>query len=601
MGKYSFLISLLVLWFFCQCDSRHSNDDNGSDYPSKETFAAIDSCMGLMTSNPQKTHRMLDSLKNARLMTQQRCDYFHAMVVFSGERRLDSALVICNRLLDGGKFGDDRFLEEEICVLASNITMVSLRPVETLKYAKRGIEICHGDERMRGDEAELMARVGTAEMELGRMQQARDTYARAYNLLKKNTSFGDFVALISLQKQQAGLYSVTKEYDRVIDVCHDILGQVERFANDPSFIERRPETMQQAGLATRDFAEFYKPQMYVRIARAYRKKIESGQSKNIAADKDSARLYVDRWSQTEDAKSPESMTEMIHELYFTGRKADFAEAKTMAEKVYSADSMVNEYVEYLRLLAKDAAQNNDLRTSNAYLQRAMTVGDSVHSQEMMRELSQQMALTMVQEEQLARQDAENQLARHRTVIILESIMLVAMLIAGLVIYALVRRRRKDKEIIEMTQHDLSESKEEIKTLVHQLEDTKNEKNVNNAQSLYERIEQAMSEQSLYLNPELDIKMLAEAVVSSRSLVSQSINSVTGKNFRQWLAEYRLGLMVQMMKENPEAPIDALLMKCGYKDQSTFRRQFKTTYGITAGEFKRRGGNIERIMESDEQH
>lgn len=598
MGKHTSFISILLLWLFCQCANKHS--DNGSDYPSVETFTTIDSCMGLMVSDPQKAHMMLDSLKDARLMTDQRCDYFHAMVVFSGEKDLDSALVICDRLLDGGKFGDDRFLEEEICVLASNIASANRRHVETLKYAKRGIEICHGDEKMRSDEAELMARVGTAEMELGRMQQARDTYARAYNLLKKNTSFGDFVALISLQKQQAGLYSVTKEYDRVIDVCHDILGQVERFANDPSFIERRPETMQQAGLATRDFAEFYKPQMYVRIARAYRKKIESGQSKNIAADKDSARLYVDRWSQTEDAKSPESMTEMIHELYFTGRKADFAEAKTMVEKVYSADSMVNEYVEYLRLLAKDAAQNNDLRTSNAYLQRAMTVGDSVHSQEMMRELSQQMALTMVQEEQLARQDAENQLARHRTVIILESIMLVAMLIAGLVIYALVRRRRKDKEIIEMTQHDLSESKEEVKTLVHQLEETKADKAVNNMKILYDRIEQAMSEQSLYLNPDLDIKIFSEAVGSSRSVVSLTINSVTGKNFRQWLAEYRLSLFMKMMQDTPEESIDSLVMRCGYKDQSTFRRQFKTTYGITAGEFKRRGGNIERIMESDEQ-
>ncbi len=585
MGKHTSFISILLLWLFCQCESKHS--DNGSDYPSVETFTTIDSCMGLMVSDPQKALMMLDSLKDARLMTAQRCDYFHAMVVFSGEKDLDSALVICDRLLDGGKFGDDRFLEEEICVLASNIASANRRHVETLKYAKRGIEICHGDEKMRSDEAELMARIGAAEQALGRTEEARATYARAYSLLKENTTFGDFVSLISLQKRQAGLYSESREYDKTIGICHDIINEVERFANNPSFIQQRPETMQAPGQATRDFAEFYQSQMYAQIARAFRKKIESGLSQDIAAEKDSVRFYIDKWSQTEGAQSPETIALLIHELYFIGRKAEFAEAREKVEKLYHSDNLVDEYVEYLKLVAKDAEQNHDYRTSNAYLQRALTLSDSIHSQEMMRELSQQMAQTMVQEQQLARQDAEHQLSRHRIIIILQSVILLVILIAGITIYILVRRRRKDKEIIEMTQHDLSESKEEIKTLVHQLEETKADKAVNNTKILYDRIKQAMSEQSLYLNPDLDIKIFSEAVGSSRSVVSLTINSITGKTFRQWLSEYRLSLFMKMMQENPEESIDSLVMRCGYKDQSTFRRQFKTTYGITAGEFKRK--------------
>ncbi len=138
----------------------------------------------------------------------------------------------------------------------------------------------------------------------------------------------------------------------------------------------------------------------------------------------------------------------------------------------------------------------------------------------------------------------------------------------------------------MTQHDLSESKEEIQELVQQLEDTKSERAANNMKALYERIEKVMAEDELYLNPELDIRMLAEAAFSSRSIVSACINTMTGKTFRQWLSEYRLTLFEQMLKENPDVSIDDLMLRCGYKDQSTFRRQFKAAYGMTAGEYRK---------------
>lgn len=138
-----------------------------------------------MMSDPAKSHRMLDSLRGRKLMTQERCDYYHAMVIYSGEKNLDSALVICNRLLDGGKFGDDAYLEEEICVLVSDITMCNMHHVETLRYTKRGIKLCHGNEKMRGDEATLIGRMGYAEYSMGRLEEARETYEKAYELLRR--------------------------------------------------------------------------------------------------------------------------------------------------------------------------------------------------------------------------------------------------------------------------------------------------------------------------------------------------------------------------------------------------------------------------------
>lgn len=584
MKKY-FSFIIILTWLFCQCQKPQEND-GGKDYPSKETFGVIDSCMSYMHSSPAKAHQMLDSLQEAKLMTKQRRDYFHAMILSSGENQLDSALVICDRLLNEGEFGDDEYLEEEICVLASNITTANKRHTATLKYANRGIAICHGNQLMHDDEAQLMARVGEAELALGRTEQARNIYARARKLLKEDTSFGELVALISLHKKQVGLHFQEKEYGEAISICHDVINLVERFDRNPSFVKERPETMQTSSHATHDFANFYKCQMYALIARAYRQQVEQGLSANPRADTDSVKAYISKWSQTDGSQKPDNLARSLHELYFADKKAEFANAKAVVEELYRGDSLVVEYVEYLTLVAEEAAVNNDFKTSCHYLKRAIMVSDSIRHHELMRELTEQLSLNMVQDEQLARRDTEQELENQKLVNLLLTAVIAIILIAALIITILVRKNLTNKEIIQSTQLDLTESMEEIKELVQQLEESKTDKTVNSSQAIYERIEQAMTEKSLYLNPELDIKMLSEAVCSCRSAVSTSINSVTGKTFRQWLAEYRLSLFVSMLKQNPEESIDLLVMRCGYKDQSTFRRQFKATYGITAGEYRK---------------
>lgn len=43
MSKKCFILAIIVTCLLCQCGQRHEDDDKGSDYPSRETFAIIDS------------------------------------------------------------------------------------------------------------------------------------------------------------------------------------------------------------------------------------------------------------------------------------------------------------------------------------------------------------------------------------------------------------------------------------------------------------------------------------------------------------------------------------------------------------------------------
>ncbi len=599
MRKYIFsiTISLFLVLFFCQCNGRKDSSNSsewggyGKEYPhTKEAIAIIDSCMSFMQTNPARSHQIIDSVCNAKLMSPQRCDFYHATVVFEGEENPDSALAICNKLLDthspqggdGVGFGDDQFLEEELCVLASNISLSIGRYLETLEYANRGIAICHGQELMNYDEAMLMGRVGQSEQMLGRIEEAKKTYAEAGKLLEGDKTFGGLIARISLMMKQSALYSAEKEYDKVIATCHEVLALVQDFHRDPSAVQPRPETMAKSGDATREFADFYESQMYSKIARAYGNKIDPSNSPKRGGYIDSVNHYLDKWEQTESHKSPVNLASTMRELYLTGRKAQFNEAKEAVADLYKGDSIVADYVDYLSLLAEDAASRHDFQSSNDYLQRALAISDSIRQQETLRMISEQVAINMLQQQQLAHQESENKASRYKLIIAI----IVIIVVAGIAIVILRRRNKEKEEILQQTQQDLMDTKEEVSDFIQQLEDARREKQAKDMQELFERIEQMLRDEKLYLNPDFSVTMLAEELNTNRSFISGCINNITGKSFRSWLAEYRLNLFLEMQKKDPDAPIDRILTQCGYKDQSTFRRQFKATFGMTPSEYRK---------------
>lgn len=578
-----FLNAVLFLAFFCQCSGHPDTDGYGQEYPMDlESYAAIDSCMSYMDSNPAQAHRMLDSVYKTGIMSPQRCHYLHAMVLFEGERQVDSALVICNRLLDEGKFGDDQLLEAEICELATNITFSCSRYIELLRYANRGIALCHGRERLRSDEATMMGRAGLAHQGLGQFDEAQKIYDQALQLLREDTSFGGFIALISLQKKQGGLYREAGDYDRVISVCHEILDQVERFDRDPSFVDPRPATMTTSGEATHGFADFYQTQMYNNLAKTYRMRVEQGVSADPKADRDSAAAYVGKWLCTDASHATQNMFYELPELLFTGHHAEFDAVKEAAGGSFGSDTLVIDYIEYLKILAQDAAMRNDFQASNGFLQRAIAVTDSIRQHDLLSTFSEQLSIHMVQQARLAQLDAEYRLSRNWILTALLGILLLASVVIEVLSYHYRRRNRMFKAL----QQNLKETEDEVHDLEQQLEDAKTERTYDNLKTLYQTIEQAVTENELYLNPAFDIRMLADVVHSSRTNISLCINNVTGKSFRVWLSEFRLNLFIQKLRQNPDESIDVLMARSGYQEQSTFRRQFKTAYGMTPGEYRK---------------
>lgn len=557
----------------------------GQEYPlDPERYAVIDSCMAYMSSDPALAHHMLDSVRDLSIISPQRCDFLHAMVVSEGEGQCDSALMICYRLLEEHRFGDDQFLEAEVCELVTNINSGLGRYVEVLQYAQRGIALCHGKELMRSDEASMMGRAGVAYQQLGQYDEAKETYLRALELIADDSSFGGLNAQISLLKKQSALYHEMGDYHQVIAVGQEILSLVGRFDHDPSFVNPRPATMTESGEATRGFAQFYQSQVYLRIANAYRMMVEQQLTPDPSVCRDSASAYVEQWMRLGMSGLPKNnLPSALPELYFTGHMAAFDEARQLAGQSFGSDTLVTEYVDYLTLLAQVSASRHEVAQSNGYLQRALAVSDSIRRSDMIRSFAEQASVHMVKEAQLAQKDAEYQLARNHLYLVL----LVAALLTLVLVEVIIWRNRHHQKVIKTVQQDLQESKLEIQDLEQQLEDVKAERSMNSPKELYQRIEQVMKEKELYLDQDFDLKALAREVGAGITNVSVSINGITGMSFRVWLSKYRLSMFVKMLEQHPDQSIDDLMFRSGYREQSTFRRHFKAAYGVTVTEYRQK--------------
>ncbi len=110
------------------------------------------------------------------------------------------------------------------------------------------------------------------------------------------------------------------------------------------------------------------------------------------------------------------------------------------------------------------------------------------------------------------------------------------------------------------------------------------------QRLKNQLERLMAEEKAYLEPELSLTDLAQRLSTNPSILSAVINATLGKNFNDFVNEYRVDAVKKMLKD-PAASHYSLLgigLECGFNSKSTFNRVFKKIVGIAPGDFAREG-------------
>ena len=105
--------------------------------------------------------------------------------------------------------------------------------------------------------------------------------------------------------------------------------------------------------------------------------------------------------------------------------------------------------------------------------------------------------------------------------------------------------------------------------------------------LKNKLQQIMESQKVYLEPSLTLSELALKLKTNTSVLSATINSFFGKNFNDYINEYRVEEFKRQinLSENKNYTILVVAFDCGFNSKATYNRAFKKITGQAPKDLK----------------
>tara|TARA_R110001599_G_scaffold298861_2_gene503663 strand:- start:3113 stop:4156 length:1044 start_codon:yes stop_codon:yes gene_type:complete len=114
------------------------------------------------------------------------------------------------------------------------------------------------------------------------------------------------------------------------------------------------------------------------------------------------------------------------------------------------------------------------------------------------------------------------------------------------------------------------------------------KDLQNSSILFERIKRLIEDNEGYLNPDLNLNLLAKEIRLSSHQLSKLINEHAKKNFNDFLNYYRIKKSQELLadKTNSHLTISSLALDCGFNSLSSFNSAFKKVSGTTPSAYRK---------------
>ena len=106
-----------------------------------------------------------------------------------------------------------------------------------------------------------------------------------------------------------------------------------------------------------------------------------------------------------------------------------------------------------------------------------------------------------------------------------------------------------------------------------------------AHAVAQRIQSALKEDRLYLDPMLSLPMLARRVATPQHYVSQVLNAVLQKSFFDLVNAYRIEEACTRLKESRES-VTEIALSVGFNSRSSFYTAFKRETGLSPGDYRK---------------
>ncbi|MCH2196918.1 helix-turn-helix domain-containing protein [Kordia sp.] len=108
------------------------------------------------------------------------------------------------------------------------------------------------------------------------------------------------------------------------------------------------------------------------------------------------------------------------------------------------------------------------------------------------------------------------------------------------------------------------------------------------QQTISKLEQAMKEEKLFLNPSLKLSDVVQQIDIPQKTISFVLNQHIHKSFNEYVNNYRVeAFKSRLLSENDEnLTITGIAFECGFNSQATFQRVFKSITNQSPSEFRK---------------
>ena len=164
-------------------------------------------------------------------------------------------------------------------------------------------------------------------------------------------------------------------------------------------------------------------------------------------------------------------------------------------------------------------------------------------------------------------------------------LLVIFAITALATWQILLYRRRKRNPVEVTPA-ISAEAEDIIAAGTPEEDIQEDLGISDGDAeLMDRLLQMMEEEKPYLNPDLKVTDIAEALGTNRVVLSNCIKSRHNCTFPQFVNTYRVALAQQMLISRPDIKLAEVWTAAGFSSESSFYRIFKSITGTTPNDWK----------------
>ena len=575
-----------------------------------DTIYTEAAAMSFHRTEPERAMAMIDSALLVGNITSQRAEYLKAVTQYGGFHNVPLARQTClaqleldNKRMQEGKFdhGDSVTLQR-IYLMLTSLEYTAANHPAIIRYATEASRLAHALD-MPDEVGKMEAFIARSMAQTGRTDEGIERLKATLADLRKLNTFGSVVSYHDAAKKLLHILIDHNRFSEMETVCKEVLDRLDELEQHPDHF-----TDMQEGFNPAEYIDFARGQMLGFLTTAYARQVTEhkdnptlrAQYLKKALDTE-AEVFRTEWSKGIDCDK--MLSAAYHHM---GQFDRFDAAMRRFENSYP-DTINPNYQICLEQRSVASKMQGRLAESLAYLERASVIHDSLECRNQRDQLAELATIYGLQEEKLARQQAEANVRFYR----LLTLVIIAGLVAALAfaIYFFYKRRETNKknrvlarEIAEAIEYkekwekqSISESAlEKDKSLssedAHGTATLTQSEEVGSAATsdseLFNQLRDVILREQLYLDPSLDRQKLVDRFGLSKERIGAAFAQGSPfKSLIEFLNDCRLPYAAKMLTEHPELSVAEVAQASGFPSADTCGRNFKQKYTLTPSAYR----------------